>query len=218
VTLELAVLASVIGMAIAVPLGVLSAAMQGTPVDHFARLFGVLGLSVPSYVLGALTITYLAHWFHWAPPAGGISFFGNPGRNMQQFLIPSAILGAGFAGSIVRMTRSSVLGSLHQDYVRTARAKGLRERLVLWRHVLRNAMVPVVTLAGAQVGYLLGGTVIIETIFTLSGIGAMALDAISQRDYFILQAVTTLIAAIFTLVNLAVDISYAWLDPRIRYS
>jgi peptide/nickel transport system permease protein len=114
------------------------------------------------------------------------------------------------------LTRSSVLGALHEDYVRTAWAKGLRARLVLLRHVLRNAMIPVLTLAGAQVGYLLSGTVIIETIFTLSGVGALAFDAINNRDYFMLQAVTMLAATVFTLVNLAVDVSYAWLDPRIR--
>jgi peptide/nickel transport system permease protein len=216
ITVELTVLAAIMGLVVAMPLGVVSAAMQGSPVDHVARVFGVLGLSIPSYVLGSLTITYLAHWFHWTPPAGGVSFVGHPWRNMQQFLIPSAILGAGFSAAVVRLTRSSVLGALHEDYVRTAWAKGLRARLVLLRHVLRNAMIPVLTLAGAQVGYLLSGTVIIETIFTLSGVGALAFDAINNRDYFMLQAVTMLAATVFTLVNLAVDVSYAWLDPRIR--
>ncbi len=117
----------------------------------------------------------------------------------------------------MRMTRSSVLGVLHEDYVRTAWAKGLRARLVLTRHVVRNALIPVTTLIGAQVGYLLGGTVIIETIFTLSGVGSLAFDAIANRDYFVLQAVTMLAAVVFTLVNLLVDVSYAWLDPRIRF-
>jgi len=216
VTLELTVLGTLIGLLIAVPLGVLSAATRGSPVDYLARLFGVLGLSIPSYVLGTLAITYLAVWFHWTPPAGGIAFFSDPWRNLQQFLIPSAILGAGFSAAVVRMTRSSVLGALHEDYVRTAWAKGLRARLVLLRHVLRNALIPVLTLSGAQVGYLLGGTVIVESIFTLSGVGSMAFDAITNRDYFVLQAVTLLAAAAFTLVNLLVDISYVWLDPRIR--
>ncbi len=216
VTIELTVLATIIGILIAVPLGVVSAAMQGSAVDHVARIFGVLGLSIPSYVLGALTITYLSHWFHWTPPAGGISLWSHPWRNMQQFLIPSVILGTGFSAAVVRMTRSSVLGALHEDYVRTAWSKGLRARIVLWRHVLRNAMIPVTTLAGAQIGYLLGGTVIIETIFTLSGVGSLAFDAINNRDYFMLQAVTMLAAAVFTAVNLAIDVSYAWLDPRIH--
>jgi peptide/nickel transport system permease protein len=218
VTLELTVLAAIIGVTIAVPLGVLSASMQGTVIDYLARFFGVLGLSLPSYVLGSLVITYLAKWFQWTPPAGGISFFDDPWRNMQQFLIPSAILGASFAAAVMRMTRSSVLGVLHEDYVRTAWAKGLRSRLILIRHVLRNAMIPVATLIGAQIGYLLGGTVIIESIFTLSGVGSLAFDAINNRDYFVLQAVTLLAAVIFTLVNLVVDLSYAWLDPRIRYA
>jgi peptide/nickel transport system permease protein len=218
VTLELTVLATLIGVSIALPLGILSAAMQGTVVDHLARFLGVLGLSVPSYVLGSMAITYLAVWFKWTPPAGGISFFDDPRRNLAQFLIPSAILGASFAAAVMRMTRSSVLGALHEDYVRTAWAKGLRTRLVLLRHVLRNALIPVATLIGAQVGYLLGGTVIIETIFTLSGVGSLAFDALTNRDYFMLQAVTLLAAVVFTIVNLLVDISYAWLDPRIRIS
>jgi peptide/nickel transport system permease protein len=169
-------------------------------------------------VLGSLAITYLAVWFKWTPPVGGVSFFGQPWRNLQQFLIPSLILGVGFAAAVMRMTRSSVLGALHEDYVRTAWAKGLRTRLVLTRHVLRNAMIPVTTLAAAQVGFLLGGAVIVETIFTLSGVGSLAFDAINNRDYFIIQAVTLLAAAVFTLVNLLVDLSYAWLDPRIRLS
>jgi peptide/nickel transport system permease protein len=218
VTLELTVLATVIGILIAVPLGIISAAMQGSLIDYLARGAGVFGLSIPSYVLGSLVITYLAVWFHWTPPAGGISFFGDPWRNLQQFVIPSLILGASFAASVMRMTRSSVLGALHQDYVRTAWAKGLRARLVLLRHVLRNALIPVLTLIGAQVGYLLGGAVIVESIFTLSGVGSLAFDAITNRDYFVLQAVTLLAAVVFTLVNLAVDLSYAWLDPRIRYT
>jgi peptide/nickel transport system permease protein len=216
ITLELTILATIIGLIIAMPLGILSAAMQGSPVDYLARFFGVLGLSIPSYVLASLAITYLAKWFHWTPPAGGVSFFAHPWKNMQQFLIPSIILGAGFSAAVVRMTRSSVLGALHEDYVRTAWAKGLRSRIVLLRHVLRNALIPVTTLVGAQIGYLLGGTVIIETVFNLSGVGSLAFDAITNRDYFILQAVTLLAAAIFTLVNLAIDLSYAWLDPRIR--
>jgi len=218
VTLELTVLATIIGTTIALPLGIISATMQGTIVDHLARLLGVLGLSVPSYVLGSLAITYLALWFKWTPPAGGISFFDDPWRNLQQFLIPAIILGASFAAAVMRMTRSSVLGALHEDYVRTAWAKGLRARLVLLRHVLRNALIPVLTLIGAQVGYLLGGTVIVESIFTLSGVGSLAFDAISNRDYFVLQAVTLLAAVVFTFVNLMIDLSYAWLDPRIRLS
>lgn len=217
ITLELTVLATITGVLIAVPLGIVSAAMQGSIVDHLARVLGVLGLSIPSYVLGSLAITYLAVWFHWTPPAGGIALLDDPRRNLQQFVIPSLILGATFAAAVMRMTRSSVLGVLHEDYVRTAWAKGLRARLVLTRHVVRNALIPVTTLIGAQVGYLLGGTVIIETIFTLSGVGSLAFDAIANRDYFVLQAVTLLAAVVFTTVNLLVDVSYAWLDPRIRF-
>lgn len=218
VTLELTILATVIALLIAIPLGVISAAWQGSPIDYLARLFGVLGLSVPNFVIASLAITYLAIWFSWTPPAGKVSFLSDPWRNMQQFLIPSAILGAQMSAAIFRMARSSVLGALREDYVRTAMAKGLKQRLVLYRHVLRNAMLPVLTLTGASVGYLLGGTVIIESIFSLAGVGSLAFAAIQNRDYFIIQAVTLLAAVVFLFLNLLVDLSYAWLDPRVRLS
>ncbi|HSE46400.1 MAG TPA: ABC transporter permease [Gemmatimonadales bacterium] len=216
VTLELTLLATIIGLVVAIPAGVVSAITRGSAVDYLVRFAAVVGLSVPSYVLGTLAITYLALWFNWIPPSGYISVFDSPWQNFQQFVIPAVILGLGFAASIMRMTRSTVLGVLREDYVRTARAKGLRARIIIIRHVLRTSLLPVMTLVGAQVGFLLGGSVIVESIFALNGLGSVAVSAIQNRDYIMIQAVTLLAAVVFTMLNLLVDLSYGWLDPRIR--
>ena len=218
VTLELSFLAAIIGLAISIPAGVISAVARGTVLDYLARLVAVLGLSIPNYVLGSLAITYLALWFNWIPPSGYISVFENPLKNAQQFIIPALILGSSFAASVMRMTRSTVLGALREDYVRTARAKGLASRVIIVRHVLRTALLPVLTLVGTQVGFLLGGAVIVESIFALNGLGSVGIDAIRNRDYVMIQAVTLLAAVVFTSLNLLIDLSYAWLDPRIRLS
>lgn len=218
VTFELTILATIIGLAIAIPAGVISAVSRGSPIDYLARLGAVVGLSVPSYVLGTLAITYLSLWFNWIPPSGYVSIFESPGQNAQQFIIPAMILGASFAASIMRMTRSTVLGAMREDYVRTARAKGLRGRIVVIRHILRNSLLPVLTLVGTQVGFLLGGSVIVESIFALNGLGSVGFDAIRNRDYIMIQAVTLVAAVVFTMLNLVIDLSYAWLDPRIRLS
>ena len=218
VTIELTFLATVVGLLIAIPAGVISAVTRGSPLDYLARLGAVFGLSVPSYVLGTMAITYLALWFGWIPPPGYISIFDDPWKNAQQFVIPAIILGASFAASVMRLTRSSVLTVLQEDYVRTARAKGLAKRSVVLNHVLRTALLPVMTLVGAQVAALLGGAVIVEAIFALNGLGSVALDSVLNRDYIMLQAVVLLAALTFTVLNLLVDLSYAWLDPRIRLS
>lgn len=216
VTFELTFLAMVISLVIAIPAGVISAATRGSPVDYLARLSAVLGLSVPNYVLGTLAVSYLALWFSWVPPSGYYPLFYEPGKNAQQFLIPALILGASSAGAIMRMTRSAVLGILRDDYVRTARAKGLQQRVVLVRHVLRNALLPVLTLTGTQAGFLLGGSVIVESIFAMNGLGSLSFNAVLNRDYVMLQGVTLLAAAVFVTLNLLIDLSYATLDPRIR--
>jgi peptide/nickel transport system permease protein len=218
VTIELTILATIIGLLIAIPAGVISAVARGAGIDYLARLGAVVGLSVPSYVLGTLTITYLALWFNWIPPSGAISIFHDPWGNVQQFVFPAIILGASFAASVMRMTRSTVLTVLQEDYVRTARAKGLAKRVVVLRHVLRTALLPVMTLVGAQVAGLLGGAVIVESIFALNGLGSIAIDATTNRDYIMLQAIVLLAALVFTTLNLLVDLSYAYLDPRIRLS
>jgi peptide/nickel transport system permease protein len=218
ITLELTILAAAIGLIIAIPFGTISAVMRGTAVDYLVRFLCVLGLSVPSFVLGTLTVAYLAIWWQWAPPSGTRSLFEEPWPNIQQFIFPATILGLSFAASVMRMTRSTVLGVLREDYVRTARSKGIRQRAILMRHVLKNALLPVMTLAGTQIGVLLGGSVIMENLFTLNGMGKLAFDAITNRDYFILQSVALVAAVVFTVVNLLVDLSYGWLDPRIRLS
>ena len=216
VTFELTLLGTAIGLLIAIPAGVISAVTRGSPIDFLVRFGAVIGLSVPSYVLGALTIAYLSLWFNWIPPSGYRSIFENPWQNAQQFFFPALILGSSFSASVMRMTRSTVLGVLREDYIRTARAKGLETRVVVITHVLRNSLLPVLTLVGTQVGFLLGGSVIVETIFSLNGIGFIGFAAVQNRDYIMIQAITLLAALVFTGLNLLVDLSYAWLDPRIR--
>lgn len=218
VTIEMTILSTIVGLLIAIPAGVVSAITRGSAVDYLARFGAVLGLSVPSYVLGTLAITYLALWFHWIPPSGYISIFEDPWKNAQQFFIPALILGSSFAASVMRMTRSAMLTVLQEDYVRTARAKGLAPRVVVLRHVFRTALLPVMTLVGSQIGGLLGGAVIVESIFALNGLGSVGLDAAVNRDYIMLQAVVLLAALVVVTLNLLVDLSYAWLDPRIRLS
>jgi peptide/nickel transport system permease protein len=218
VTIEMAILATAVGLLISIPAGVISAITRGSVADYLARFGAVLGLSIPSYVLGTLAITYLAKFFNWIPPSGYISIFDDPWRNAQQFFIPALILGASFAASVMRMTRSAMLTVLQEDYVRTARAKGLARSAVVLRHALRTALLPVMTLVGGQIGGLLGGAVIVESIFALNGLGSVGLDAAVNRDYIMLQAVVLLAALVVVTLNLLVDLSYAWLDPRIRYS
>lgn len=214
---ELAILAVVISLIIALPLGVICAQRRGTTVDHLGRVAAVLAVSVPNFVLGTLVITYSSKWFGWIPPIGFTNFVDDPWRNLQQCAIPAAVLGASMAGTVARMTRSSVLDVLGQDYVRTARAKGLSSRSVTSRHVLRNALNPVITVSGTQFGHLLGGTLIVEVIFAIPGIGRLAYDSILQRDYPLVQGIVLIAAATFLTVNLLIDLSYRVFDPRVRF-
>jgi peptide/nickel transport system permease protein len=217
VTLELAALAMVIGLVIAVPVGVLSATRQDSTSDYVGRVVAVSGLSLPDFWLGTLVITFAAIWFQWIPPIGYVSFWESPWRNLQQFLLPAAVLGFRLSAATMRMTRSTVLEVLREDYVRTAWAKGLGGRIVVYKHALKNALIPVVTIVGGQLGTLLAGTVIVETIFALPGMGRLTVEAILYRDYPIVQTNVMLVAATLVTLNLVVDLTYAWLDPRIRY-
>jgi peptide/nickel transport system permease protein len=217
VTLELAALAMFFGLAIAIPLGVLSATRQNQMADYVGRLTAISGLSFPDFWLGTLVITFAAIWFAWIPPLGYISFWESPWQNLQQFLLPAGVLGFRLAAATMRMTRSTLLEVLREDYVRTARAKGLGERLIIYKHALKNALIPVVTIVGGQLGTLLAGTVIVETIFALPGMGRLTVEAILFRDYPVVQTNVMLVAAILVGLNLLVDLTYAWLDPRIRY-
>ena len=216
ITLELALLSIAIAIAIAIPAGLVSAVSQDTPLDYLVRLTSVAGLAIPPFWLATLAIMLPAIFFGWAPPAGYVSLGENPLTNVQQFMFPALSLGYFYSALSMRLTRSQALEVLRQDYIRTARAKGLADRTVLFAHVLKNTLMPVITLAGAQFGALLGGTVIIEQIFSLPGMGRLTLWAISVRDYPQLQANVLLIAATTVVLNLAVDIAYAWFDPRIR--
>jgi len=221
VTLELMIMTIIFAVLLGVPPGVLSAVRPGTPIDWFARIASVMWLSIPSFFLGILIITFGRIWFGWTPPqfgTGYVSFFDDPWINIQEFFFPSLVLSVGIAAVIMRLTRSAMLEVLRNDYIRTAWSKGLRERTVVWRHALKNALIPVVTLVGLQVGALIGGAVIIESLFNLNGIGKYALEAIIRRDYFVVQSLTLLFATVYVLANLLVDITYAWLDPRIHYT
>ena len=218
VTLELATLAIILGLSIAIPVGVLSATRQDTISDYAGRVVAVSGLSMPEFWLGTLVITFAAIWFHWIPPIGYVSLWDSPWKNLQQFLVPAAILGFRLSAATMRMTRSTVLEVLREDYVRTAWAKGLAGKIVVYKHALKNALIPVVTIVGGQVGVLLAGTVVVETIFALPGMGRLTVEAILFRDYPVVQTNVMLVAATLVTINLVVDLTYAWLDPRIRYS
>lgn len=217
VTVELATLAMILGLVIAIPIGVLSATRQDTPSDYVGRVVAVSGLSFPDFWLGTLVITFAAIWFHWIPPIGYVPLWESPWRNLQQFLLPAAVLGFRLSAATMRMTRSTVLEVLREDYVRTAWAKGLEGRIVVYKHALKNALIPVVTIVGGQLGTLLAGTVIVETIFALPGMGRLTIEAILYRDYPVVQTNVMLVAATLVTLNLVVDLTYAYLDPRIRY-
>lgn len=216
VTLELTILAVLMATAVAIPLGVLSATRRDTAADVLSRIAGVVGLSVPSFWLATLMLLFTSLGFHWIPPVTFVPFFSNPVGNLQQMALPAAALALQLMAIEMRMTRTTVLEVLGQDYVRTARAKGASERLVTYRHALRNALIPVVSVVGFQVGTLMGGSVIIEVIFSLNGIGNTLVQAIFNRDYPLVQAAALFLAVVFVVVNTSVDLLYGYLDPRIK--
>ncbi|MBU1337313.1 MAG: ABC transporter permease [Alphaproteobacteria bacterium] len=216
-TLELALLAMLIALSIGIPLGVLAATRNGRPSDLGVRLLAMLGQSTPSFVLGIMIIFVLSVAFGVVPPMGIFTpLWQDPLANLSQLIFPAITLGFAFAASVTRISRSAMLDVLSEDYVRTARSKGVPALSVVWHHALPNALIPVVTLSGVEFGYLLGGAVIVEQIFALPGLGRLVLDAISQRDYALVQGTVIFIAFNFLVVNLLVDLAYAALDPRIR--
>jgi peptide/nickel transport system permease protein len=217
VTIELGLLASIIAVTVAVPIGILSAVKQDTIWDYLGRSLSITALSVPNFWLGTLAVVLPAIWFSWVPPVTYRPIWEAPGENLGQFWLPALVIGASSSAALMRMTRSSLLEVLRQDYIRTAWAKGLASRRVILTHALKNAMVPVVTLFGALVGGLLTGAVITETIFNLPGFGSLTVNAISQRDYPLIQANVLMFGILYTVINLLVDLSYALLNPRIRY-
>ena len=216
VSLELGLLAICFSVAIALPVGILAAVRQDTVADYMARSAAILGLSVPGYWVATLVIILPAIWWGWSPAPGFVDFRANPWGHLAQFALPALILGVASAAALMRMTRAMLLEVLRQDYVRTAWSKGLRERAVVLRHGMANAIIPVVTILGLHVAQLFGGTVIFETIFGLPGMGLFLFDAISQRDYPVIQGANLLIVAVVVATNLLVDLLYAVIDPRIR--
>lgn len=217
VTVELAILAVLLSALIALPLGMLSAIFRNRLVDGTARLFGLFGLSMPVFWLAALLILGGASFLHWLPPVIYVPPWQDPWQNLRQMAFPTLALALSLIAVVMRMTRSSMLEVLGQDFIQTARAKGAGEWAIVLRHALKNALIPVVTIVGVQFGYLLGGSVVVEQIFGLPGLGFMLLNAIYQRDYPVVQGTVVFVALFFILVNLAVDLLYGVLDPRVRY-
>ena len=217
-TLELAVLAILIAVVFAVPLGVISAIKPDSVIDYFSRVIALVGISIPTFFAGLLVVLVLSRGFGWLPPLGYEDLWDNPWKNLQQMFLPALALGFYDMAFIARVTRSSMMEIIREDYMRTARAKGLGERIVLVRHGLKNAVLPILTISGWQFGRLFGGTVIIESIFKVPGIGTLLIETVFQRDFPTIQAIIIVIAVSIVIINLLVDLLYGLLDPRIRYA
>ena len=218
VTIELGVLAIVIGLLIALPIGIYSAIRQDTVADYAGRSIAIIGLATPNFWLALMVMIYPAIWWGWSPPMEWIPFTEDPLGNLGMFLIPSLILGTASAAATMRMTRTMMLEVLRQDYIRTARSKGLKERVVILRHAVKNALIPVVTLIGLQLPILVGGAVIMENIFNLPGLGRLMVTALNDRDYPVVSGVNLFFATMVVGINLMIDLIYPYLDPRVRYS
>jgi peptide/nickel transport system permease protein len=216
-SVQLAVMSTLIAVALAVPLGTLAAARRGSVIDYAIQVFSVAGLATPSFWLGILLILFLLTTFHWLPPLTFTPLWQDPRANLLQLIWPALAVGYRYSAVTTRMTRSAVLEVLGEDYIRTARSKGLASSNVLRRHALRNAMLPVVTVVGLEFAFLIGGLVVTEQVFNLNGIGKLFVDAISHRDYTLIQGLMLLVATAYIFVNFMIDMLFAWLDPRISY-
>ncbi len=217
VTVELGVMAIVIGLVIAIPVGLYSAIRQDTAIDYAGRTVAVIGLATPNFWLGVMVMLYPAIWWGWSPSVELIPFAEDPLGNLGMFFIPSLILGTAMSAATMRLTRTMMLEVLRQDYIRTAWSKGLRERVIIVRHAIKNAFIPVLTLIGLQLPLLVGGSVILEEIFVLPGIGRLFVAALNQRDYPVVSAINLLLASVVLFSSLLIDMLYPYLDPRIRY-
>ena len=217
VTFELGLLAIIVAQIIAIPIGIYSALRQDTWGDYLARSFAILCIAVPSFWLGTLVIVYPSIWWGYMPSLKLIPFASDPLGNLKMFIVPAIVLGMAMSGGTMRMTRTMMLEVMRQDYIRTAWAKGLKERAVVIRHALKNALIPIVTIIGYQMPVLVGGTVIIESIFSLPGMGRLTIDAISSRDYTVVSACLLIFSIVLVAINLITDITYGYLDPRIHY-
>lgn len=217
VTLELGILSLIIALTIAIPIGIYSAVRQETWGDNVGRTFSIVALAIPNFWLGTMVVILPAMWWGWSPPNDIVPFFQDPIENLKVLLLPSLVLGASLSAVIMRMTRTMMLEVLRQDYIRTAWAKGLPERTVVIRHAVKNALIPVITLVGILVPILFGGTVIIEQIFRLPGLGELLLQSVSTRDYPIITGIFLITGVVVMVVNLLVDMCYGLLDPKVRY-
>ncbi|MDP1748747.1 MAG: ABC transporter permease, partial [Reyranella sp.] len=224
VSLQIALMATAIAILIAIPLGTISALKENTWLDHIVRMVAIAGIATPSFWLGimslvlVLDITYLATGKAWMPPIDYVPFWQDPIRNLSIVMLPAITVGYRYSAVTMRMTRSAMLEVLREDYIRTARSKGLLEQIIVNRHALKNALLPVVTLIGIEFAFLIGGLVVTEQVFNLNGIGRLFVLAVQNQDNTLTQALVMLVVVIFVLTNLAVDLLYAWLDPRIRFS
>jgi peptide/nickel transport system permease protein len=216
-SLEVAVLATLVAVLIALPLGTISALFRDSWIDYAVRIISVAGLAVPSFWLGMMTILALLYIVHWLPPITFTPFWQDPVANLAQLIWPALAVGYRYAAVIMRMLRSSIIDVLNEDYIRTARAKGLFERLVIGRHALRNALLPTITVIGLEFAFLIGGLVVTEQVFNLNGIGKLFVQAVTRNDFTLVQGLVMLIATLSILINLGIDMLYAALDPRIRY-
>jgi peptide/nickel transport system permease protein len=218
VSAQLGIMAFLITAIVAVPIGILSAVKQDTWMDYVGRLFAISFLSIPSFFIAILSIVFLARWFQWIPPRGYINPFTDPVKNFQQMIFPALILGFSFAASTTRIVRTTMLEVLREDYIRTARAKGLRERGVIWQHALKNSMIPVVSYWGVSLATLITGSLLIEVVYGLNGMGRLTYDAINQRDWPVVQTVVLFFVVITLTLNLLIDLLYGVLDPRIQHA
>src|SRR5262245_40801587 len=216
-SLQVALMATVVAVVLAIPLGILAAVKQDTWVDYAVRVFSIAGQATPSFWLGILFILVLLVAFRWLPPMVYTPVWVNPWQNLAQLIWPALTVGYRYSAVATRMTRSAMLEVLREDYIRTARAKGLVEKLILSRHALKNAMLPVMTIIGLEFAFLMGGLVVTEQVFNLNGLGLLFVQAVAHRDYTLTQALVLLVSSFFIIVNFLMDLMYAWLDPRIRY-
>jgi peptide/nickel transport system permease protein len=215
-SLQVAFMATLIAVLLAIPLGTISALYRNSPIDYVVRIFTIAGLAVPSFWLGMVIVMALLWLFKWSPPVTYTPFFTDPLANMSQLIWPAIAVGYRYAAVVARMVRSSVIEVLREDYIRTARAKGVFERLVISRHALRNALLPAITVIGLEFAFLIGGLVVTEQVFNLNGVGRLFVDAVARHDYTLIQALIMMTAVLFAVANLIVDILYGVLDPRLR--
>ena len=217
-TLQLAIMAMIISVILGIPLGMIAALKQDTWADYSVRVFSIAGLATPSFWLGVLMILVLLIFFKWLPPMEFTPLWKNPAANLVQLIWPAMAVGYRYSAMIMRMTRSTMLDVLREDYIRTARAKGLFEKLILTRHALKNALLPVLSVIGMELAFLLGGLVVTEQVFNLNGLGLLLVQSIERRDYTMTQSLVLLIGFFFVMMNFALDILFGWLDPRVRFT